>query len=664
VPATESVATHRVSREAHLPRLLDLETLSVWTLVGGLILYLGIDGGGYDIVVHSQVAIVVWWVVLLGAAWGILPAARPSRAGWAALALFGGFVAWTALGSTWSLSTERSLESLSLVAGYLGILVLGVGIHRDRDRALRQTIGAAAAAITLVAGLALASRLHPGLFAASQQTSSFLQGVQGRLSWPLNYWNALAALMVLGVPLLLSIATSARSLTGQAAAAAGLPLVTLCAYLTFSRGGALAGGVALVVFLALAPERIPKLLTALMAAAGGAILVAGAVHRSAIEHGLTNAAARSQGSSLITVIVLVCAGVALAQVGIGLAVRHGRPPRWLTVSKSVARGGVAVGLVVVAAAIVVLFASGKVSHEWQQFKKPAGNTQLHSDSLSRFSAAGGEGRYDLWRVAVKSTSGHLLNGSGPGTYQLIWLPRAPYQSYVINAHSLYFETLAELGVVGVALLVGFLVLVAVVGVVAVVRSRYEARTRAAAATAAVIAFMVSAAFDWFWQVPVLPAVVMLLAAALLAPALRGRTRPRAAPSRPWYWTVRAFAIVLSVACLVAIGIPLASTSAERRSQAAAASGNYPAALADARTAVRVQSGAASAQLQLALVLEAMGRKQAALSAARVATRDEPQNWSDWLVLSRLNAETGHARASVAAYRRARSLNPHSALFAT
>ena len=52
----------------------------------------------------------------------------------------------------------------------------------------------------------------------------------------------------------------------------------------------------------------------------------------------------------------------------------------------------------------------------------------------------------------------------------------------------------------------------------------------------------------------------------------------------------------------------------------------------------------------------------ALAAAKHATRDEPQNWSDWLVVSRLQAESGHPAAAIAAYRRARSLNPRSSLF--
>src|SRR5947209_2977024 len=105
------------SAVARSPRLswypfqrIDAGAMSAWTLAGVLVLYLGLDGGGYDVVVRSQVGVVVWWVVLVGAAWGVLPAVRPSRIAWAALALLGAFVLWTALGATWSQSTERSLE--------------------------------------------------------------------------------------------------------------------------------------------------------------------------------------------------------------------------------------------------------------------------------------------------------------------------------------------------------------------------------------------------------------------------------------------------------------------------------------------------------------------------------------------------------------------------
>lgn len=664
----ESVAAHQMSQFPALRRRIDYRAISIWLLAGGLVTYLAIDGGGYDIVVHSQVSIVVWWIVLLGAALGLFPASRLTRWAWGALALFGGFVVWTAIASTWSISSERSLEALSLNAGYLGVLLVGIAVHRDREHALRHTIGAIATAIVVVAIVALASRLHPGLFTSAAQTASYLPGTVARLSWPLNYWNALAALLVFVIPLLLSLTASARSITAQAIAAGSIPVVALCGYLTFSRGGLLAFVISILVYFALVPDRLPKLLTAAVAAAGSIPLIAGAVHRSAVERGVLTAAARHEGATLILPIVLACVGVAVAQIGISLAVRHGRRPAALTVSRAQAQTGVV--LLAILLVVVALAAGGptRLSNAWRDFKRPTAAALKH-DTLQRFGSVSGNGRYDYWKASVDSTSGHLLGGNGPGTFQFVWLPRAHYFSYVQNAHSLYFETLAEAGIVGLALVLGFFVLVLVRGVRVVLRTAERARTRAAAATAAAVSFMVSAGVDWVWQVPVLPAAFLLVAGALLVPSDRSLRRRQGAGandpgggSRAQLLAVRGGMIVLALACVVAIGVPLATTNAERRSQAAAAAGNLPLALTEARSAARIETGAGSPQVQIALVLEAQGKPAAALAPARQAVVDEPDNWSSWLVLSRLEAETRHPAAALTDYLRARSLNPQSTVF--
>jgi O-Antigen ligase len=658
-PATEQLA---VSQGLIVPNTRGLRrpdggALSVWALAATLVLYLAIEGGGYDIVVRSQVAVVAWWVVLIGGAWGVLPAGRVSRAGWAALALFGAFVVWTALASTWSESSERSLEELSRVACYLGILVLGIAVHRDRAAAVRHTVPAVATAIVGVAVLALSSRLVPGLFPGAHQTPAFLPRLANRLDWPLNYWNALAALLALGLPLLLGIAGSARTLYGQAAAAAGIPVLALCGYLTFSRGGAIAAAVAVIVFIALSPERIPKLATALVAAGGSAVLIIAAVHESAIERGLTDAAAAHEGSVLLVAVAVVCAAAAAAQAGIGRAVRHRDRPLALAIPVRRARVLLAAGAAVGVIAALLAGVPAAIANGWGAFKHPA-PAILHQDSIGRYATVSGNGRYDYWRVALDATSGdHLLTGNGPGTFELIWLPRAPYESYVQNAHSLYVETLSDVGLIGLGLLVGFLALVLRAGVRTVRRSRSDARTRAAGLTAALVAFCVSAAFDWIWQVPVLPAAFLLLAAAALAPRAR-----QPALAKLQFRALRLAIGAVAVACLAAIAVPLATTDELRSSQAASAGGNQTLALADARAAASIEPGAASPQIQLALVQELQGHPGAALVSARRAAADEPANWSTWLIVSRLEAETGDPGPALVAFRRARSLNPHSPVF--
>src|SRR5687767_1364878 len=80
-----------------------------------LVAYLGLKGGGYDTVVRSEVGIAAWWLVLCGAAVGALPATRVTRLGWIGLGLLFAFAAWTALGISWSESSERSMAELGRV---------------------------------------------------------------------------------------------------------------------------------------------------------------------------------------------------------------------------------------------------------------------------------------------------------------------------------------------------------------------------------------------------------------------------------------------------------------------------------------------------------------------------------------------------------------------
>jgi hypothetical protein len=635
---------------------LDARVGWIWGLTVGLVLYLGIDGGGYDLVVRSDAGVVVWWLVLLGAVAGIVPAARLSRTGWAALGAFGAFVVWSGISTSWALSPERSLDELSRLVSYGGVLVLAVATFGDRERALRHVVAAVATAITALALLALISRLVPDAFPAARTTGELLD-VRSRLSWPLNYWGALAALMALGLPLLLAVATSARSLLTQALAAGAIPILILTGYLTFSRGPAAAGIAAVVAFLVLVPERPAKLLTAGVCAGGGAILIAGATHRHAVETAGLGSAGSHQGATLLVAVVFVCAGVALLQAGIGLAARHGTPPRFLVITPRRAAGLVAVAAV---GALVLALAVGvphDLSHAWNSFKHD-NSAALVQRNLNRFGTLSGNGRYTFWKTAIDALTGHWLNGFGLGSFQLVYLAHTPVSNYTTNAHSLFVETLTEVGLVGLALLVVFLL----VGLgTALQRLRGvspESRIRAAGVFAACLAFSICATFDWIWQVPVIPIVVLLLLAAVLAPE---RSTPTAG-GKLSRLSFRALAVLAAVASLALIGVPLASTKAVRTSQADASSGELSAALTSARSAVRAESTSSSAQLQVALVLELEGRYSAALPYARQATVVDRHDWQPWLIRSRIEAEAGHAALSVAAYRTARSLNPRSPVF--
>src|SRR4051812_32388623 len=189
-----------------------LPAVIAWALPFVLVLYLGLEGGGYDAIVRSQVGIALWWVVLAGVVVGALPASRIGRRGWVGIGLLAAFAAWTSLGIGWSESSERSVTELGRVAMYLGVLVLALGLRRPGTA--RHAVNGLSVAVAVVAGVAVLSRLQPEWFPANE-TAGFLPGAQSRLSHPLNYWNALAALMALGLPLVLSMVTSSRTVLGQ-----------------------------------------------------------------------------------------------------------------------------------------------------------------------------------------------------------------------------------------------------------------------------------------------------------------------------------------------------------------------------------------------------------------------------------------------------------------
>jgi tetratricopeptide (TPR) repeat protein len=113
----------------------------------------------------------------------------------------------------------------------------------------------------------------------------------------------------------------------------------------------------------------------------------------------------------------------------------------------------------------------------------------------------------------------------------------------------------------------------------------------------------------------------------------------------------------AVAAIAAVMLPLAGARDIAQSRAAAARGDLRGALADARSAHGVQPYAASPLLQEALVLEAAGDLPAARDAAVGAVSREATNWQPRLVLARIESELGLKGQAVAAFSRARSLDP-------
>lgn len=649
----ETYGDRRLLGSLSLPRSVAGADLGGWlgtaVLPFALVLYLGLKGGGYDAIVRSEVGIAVWWIVLVGAVAGLLPIKRLPR--WSALSLLGLllFAFWTAVGIGWSSSAERSVVEVARVAALLGVFAGACALQQFGG--LRRTVGGAAAAIALIGLLALGSRLHPSWFPANE-TAEFLASAQNRLNWPLNYWNGLATLVVMGIPLLLALATAARSILVRSLSAALVPALALTAFFTLSRGGALELGVALIVLVALSASRLGSLPTWSIAAGGGALLVVAANQRGALTDGLTNPAALNQGDEMLLLTVVTCTAVALLVASLNLAHRSGLTPS-VSVPPKASWGILAAAA---ATALVLFFAlhgPSTLQDGFEQFKDPT----LTGSDVSRFTSVNGNNRWQLWSSAVDANATSPLHGIGPGTFEFWWAANGT-GGFVRDAHSLYAETLGELGIVGLVLLLGLLLTISVGSISRLRAAMPGDRKLLAGSIAAMLAFLVAAGIDWAWELTVLPVVFFLLAAA----ALGGRVRPigdRSPSPRSLSPPARGLVGALAIVAIGAIVVPLASTQELRGSQRAAASSNLAQALTRARGAGDLQPFAASPPLQRALVLERDGGLRAARAAALEATRAEATNWRTWFVLARIEAERKNAPAALAAFKRAKELNPKS-----
>jgi O-antigen ligase len=265
-----------------------------------------------------------------------------------------------------------------------------------------------------------------------------------------------------------------------------------------------------------------------------------------------------------------------------------------------------------------------------------GTAQSSGNVSSRLMSISGNGRGDYWRAALDETRAHPVLGGGAGTWSRWWLLRRPDPNGALDAHSLYLETLAELGPLGLALLLAALAL-------PLVALRRALREPAAPFwAAAYVALLVHAALDWDWELPGVALCGLLCGAALVAaaPGRRSRTSLVLAPA----------AVVGAAAVFVLQVGNAALTSASNDLDA----GRNAAAAADARRAARWQPWSTQPQLLLGEARLANGDLAGAAAEFRRVLRRDPGDADAWYQLALATSGTPSARAKA----RAAALDPH------
>lgn len=643
-------------RRAIIGQLAAFVAAAVIPLV--IVFYLGFRGGGYEAVVRGELGMAVWLFVAAFTLAGLLPITRPTRSAWILLGILASFGLWTGLAIIWSESAERTAIELARVATLLGIFVLGLSVQSGQ-LAFRRMLGGITVAIVLLSLVALASRFQPNWFPANE-VAEVLPSEVDRLNYPLTYWNGLATLVAMGIPLLIWFAGSARHLFTRALAVAVIPALLLTVYYTLSRGGLAEIAIGVVALAALHPRRLQLLAPVAVAALGSFVLVEAGSAREQLANGILDPTAETQGDEmmLITLAVVLVAG--LAGFATQLLIRRElvalpSPPAGLSRRITLGLGGV------LAVAAIVAGVPGEVSNGWEEFKQPI----TPGGGTARLESASGSGRYQWWDSAVEANASEPILGIGPGTWEYWWARGdGGIPGYVRDAHSLYLESLGELGIPGLVLVVGLIFGPIGVGLRRALSSRGEVEPTAtmAAAVAACATFAAAAAVDWAWELTVLPAVFLLIGAGVLQSSRspEGGGKDAAGPGLPK--TLIALPL-LSLVALAAIIPPTSSVSSIEASKTAVDEGDLTDALVSAREADDLLPFSAEAKLQQALVLQLRSQLGRAAAAATEATEREPTNWRNWAALAEIQLERGLTLEGDAALARARELNPRSVVLA-
>jgi O-antigen ligase len=265
---------------------------------------------------------------------------------------------------------------------------------------------------------------------------------------------------------------------------------------------------------------------------------------------------------------------------------------------------------------------------------------VKADKNRRLFSLSGSSRAQYWHVAWKDVEAHPWLGSGAGSFQRRWLRFRPAALPVLDAHSLYLETLAEVGLVGLVLLAGLL------GLPLVAAFRARGDPLAVPALAGYVAYLVHAAQDWDWELPAVTLAGLACAVALLVLAER---QPRTA------LMPRVRASALAAAVLIAV----ASLGALAGNEALAAASNaldqdHPSkAERDGRLAQRLVPWSPDPWRLHGEALLSTGNVKAARRDFRQALAKDPADWESWADLA-LVTEGAERRDALV---HARRLNP-------
>jgi hypothetical protein len=598
-------------------------------------------------------SLVCWAIVLVGLAFGFLPRAEPPRIAVVAGASLAALAALTALSMAWASDQGAAFDDSIRVLGYAGLFLLVVITARSGEAPA--WLRGLAIGATAVGAIAVLARLEPSLFGyPERELAAQVPADANRLSWPLGYWNGLAALLAVSVALLTWLGASAAGRLTRTAAIAALPIPILGLYMTTSRGGMIAAALALAVLVAVGPRRPRMVLgTGVGLVVAGLLLAVASGRNELFDQPGTDLAA-SQGDEVLAML--------LGAIALAGALRYLVDP-WLERLEAPRLGrrvwtGIAIAAVLVAVAAII---ASDPSERWEEFKRPptVADTAGERDVLAR---GGSSGRWQFWTAAYDAFETEPLRGIGAGGYPTWWNQHGSLPSDTGNAHSLAMDTLSELGLLGIAAVLGFFGATLVAGV-GRVRAGPVGDGAAAAALALFAAGLVGVAGDWTWDLPAAFAPAIVAAGLLAGPATLRSDRERI-PIRGEARSRRRFAsgvalLAFAWVAICASGLLVAARYELTSSHNAAADGDLTKAAEQANNAIDLEPWAAEPRRRLADVMLAAGNVPEARKAIDAALDRAPEDPELWLVAAQVELAGGDRAAAAADVERAKQLAPRA-----
>jgi O-antigen ligase/cytochrome c-type biogenesis protein CcmH/NrfG len=669
--------------------------------------------GGYIFVRSAPVAI-VYLLLAAGSVWFLRRPPRLPRLFTLALAVYGLFVAWAGVSVLWSIGPDLSWIAFDLALLYLVVMAF-VGLVPVARLELR-LVGAGYLAISVViAGYAFLGKALPEVVTHAHEYA--------RLSSPVGYWNVLALMIAMALPPALAFAADGRAgiAARVAAAAAAVPLL-FAFFFSFSRGGWIALVIMLVVYFALAPQRLSSFATMVAVGAPVGYVIWRLRDASSLFEATSDAALRtSEGHTLLvwSLVALVIAAALQAAVAL---LQRGRPlaPR----TRMVAGAALLVVVVVAGAFGSWRFVEARGGGEWvrdraEAFLGDADETSSANSAGRLFSL--NTGRLPLWREALEQTEVAPMAGTGAGTFPLTHYRFRTYEDVVRHAHSQWLNVLSELGAVGAALFAAAMILLLAAAFGNPLAGRRDpSRALLVALQAGALAFAIHMSWDWDWDMAAAGVTFFLFAsacasyvgtrrlgvAASAAPPASDGARLEAAEApapvtaqtevsasavteaddaadaadaggadraagrsaaamatgaagRRLAWPLRLALCLLLALAAVSWTLPYLAARAERDAITASAEENPTAALDEARRAARYNPLAASPLILQAQILQTLGRNREALDVLRQAVHLQPDDFEVYRELGLLYMKAySRKEEAAAAFEQALSLNPN------